>query len=133
MYDMFRNKPNYLLVCHVLERDCFSPLGKVISCHNHKAMPFGRWRMYLANEIESLTSEWPRLDNWMHQRRRHQLNISALLTLFTSFVVPKTIGYHSRLIKESSPKEPLYLGGRLMSTTNSLMHLCHSQSCMIRT
>jgi hypothetical protein len=82
--------------------------------------------MYLANEIQSPTSEWPRLDNWMQQCRRHQLNISVHLTIFTSIVVPKAIGYHSRPIKASPPKKPLHLRSRLMSTTNSLMYLYHS-------
>jgi hypothetical protein len=114
MYDMLRNKPNYLLVCHVLQRNCFSPLSKRISFHNHKAMLFSRQRMYLANEIQSPASEWPRLDNWMQQRNRHRLNISVLLTLFTSYIVPKTIGYHGRPIKVSPPKKPILLGSQLM-------------------
>jgi hypothetical protein len=49
--------------------------------------------MYLANEIQSPSSEWPSLDNWLQHCSRHQQNIFVLFTLFTSFVVPKTIGY----------------------------------------
>jgi hypothetical protein len=67
-------------------------------------------RMYLANEIQSPTSEWPRLDNWMQQRSRHQLNISMLLTLFTPLVVPKAIGYHSRPIKQARLRSHFILG-----------------------
>jgi hypothetical protein len=126
MYYVLRNKPNHLLVCHILERNCFCLVSEIISCHNHKAMSFSRWWMYVANEIQFSTSEWPRLDNWMQQRSRHQLNISMLLTLFTSFVVPKAIDYHSRPMKESSSKKPLHLRSRLMSTTNSFMNLRHS-------
>jgi hypothetical protein len=62
----------------------------------------------------------------MHQCSGHQPNVSMFLTLFTTFIVLKTINYHSRLIKASSPVEPLHLGSQLLSTTNTFMSLCHS-------
>jgi hypothetical protein len=55
------------------------------------------------------------------------------LTLFTTFVVSKTIGYRGRPIKASSLEEPFHLRSQLMSTTNTFMNLCHSQPSFIRT
>jgi hypothetical protein len=99
-------------------------------------------RAAITTSLDSVTKQRPavaeqqleaNLDNHMHQCSR-LMDISVLLTLFTSFVVLKTISYHSRLIKASfANKESLHLGSQLMSTTNSFMNVYHSQPRLIRT
>lgn len=52
MYDMLSNELNYLLMCHILQRNHSSSLCKVTHNNQNKIMPLRRWGMYLHNEVE---------------------------------------------------------------------------------
>ena len=124
MNNMLSNKLNYLLMCHILQRNCpFSeiicsvinsitslcvnyllmcPFSEIICSNQHEAMPLWRWRINLPNKIQPPTSERPRFNNRMHQRSRYQLQITKPLTFFTPLIVSKTIGRHGGPIETSS-------------------------------
>src|SRR6185437_13107244 len=68
----------------------------------------------------------------MQRCSRYQLQISKLLTFFTSLIILETIRNHGRPIETGSPKQPLHFRSRLMSTTYAFMNFSHNNSGLIR-
>jgi hypothetical protein len=62
----------------------------------------GRWGMNLANEVSPPTMKRPWFEDRMKHSSMHKLNNSKPLTLFTTLVVMKIIGHHSRPIETGS-------------------------------
>ena len=69
--------------------------------------------------------------NRIKHRCRNQLNISKFLACFAPFVVSETVVDHSRPVKSGTPEHPLHLMGRLMSTTQTIMHLSHGNPSLV--
>ena len=57
MNNMLSYKLNHLSMCHILQRNGFGPLSKIIRSNQHEAMPLWRWRINLSNKIQPPTSE----------------------------------------------------------------------------
>lgn len=124
------DKINYLLMCHILERNNLFPLSKIMCSHPHKTFSFW-WRSYLPNKIKStwLKPSW--LNNRMNQSNGWLLNIIKSLKLFTPFVVVKTTGSHTRPIIKSPFQQSLHLESWWMHTINSSLNVSHSNLSLI--
>jgi hypothetical protein len=98
MVDMFLDETYDLLMCHVSQRDCFGPLGKIICSDQDESVTFRQPRMYFSNKIKSLAPKRPRLHNQVLDTGGCQLQIPEPLTCIASLLVLNTITHHSRPI-----------------------------------
>ena len=76
MNNMLRNKLNYLPMCHILQRNCFSPFSEVIRSNQYEAMSL--WRRGLI---------WPMKSNPQHLNG-HGLIIGCNNAADTNWTLP---------------------------------------------
>ena len=124
-HHMFFDEFNHLFWCNIFQRNCFNPLGEIISGHQDKLMIFTGWRIYLADQINSPSSKRPRLDYGIHGWRMNSLHAPKLLTFLATSVICEAIFQHRRPKISIPPDHPFHLIGRLMGSTDPFMNFTH--------
>ena len=123
--NMFLNEFYHFLWRHAFERNRLNPFGEIICGHQDKLLTLaGRW-IYLTNQINSPSSEWPWLDYWIHGRCRSSLHAPKFLAFLATFVIREAIFQHCWPKISVSPDHQFHLIGRLMGSTDPFMNFIH--------